>query len=146
MAGYFSFQKLITATIVKAVYFIGFLLLSAGSITLIVWAGMRLNAANIDRQLGWRYVATGAAALVVGNVAWRILCEFWIVIFNINDQLELRGATVTRIREVSEPALAERRVITPIEETTGPRSEEKIFGDRDELRIQRPANSVLGLS
>jgi Domain of unknown function (DUF4282) len=87
MADYFSFQKLITTRFVKAIYFVGFLALIAGGLGLIGWAGMRLHDANISRDLGWRYVAVGAAAVLVGNLAWRILCEFWIVLFNIHSHL-----------------------------------------------------------
>jgi len=51
MSGYFSFQKLITTSIVRAVYFLGFVILSTLSITLIVWAGLQLHDANIPRQV-----------------------------------------------------------------------------------------------
>ena len=63
MSAYFSFERMITPSFVKVVYFLGFLVLTAGSIGLIVWAGLQLNDATIDRTLGWRYVAFGAAEM-----------------------------------------------------------------------------------
>lgn len=87
MAGFFSFRRLITPSFIKAIYVIGFLLLTAGGIAFSAWAGWRLNEATISRELGWRYVAYGVAVLIFGNLLWRIVCEFWIVIFNLHDEL-----------------------------------------------------------
>ena len=87
MSGYFSFQKLISTWFVQVMYFVGFLLISAGGIGLAVWAGLRLRDANISRELGWRYVAAGVGALILGNLLWRVFCECWVVIFNLYHEL-----------------------------------------------------------
>jgi hypothetical protein len=87
MPGYFSFQKYITSSFVKAIYFLGFLALTAGGIGLAGWAAMRLYEASIPRELGWYYVASGAGILLVGNLVWRVFCEIWIVLFNIHARL-----------------------------------------------------------
>lgn len=87
MPGYFSFQKYITSSFVKAVYFLGFLALTAGGIGLAGWAAMRLYEASIPRELGWYYVASGGGILLVGNLVWRVFCEIWIVLFNIHARL-----------------------------------------------------------
>ena len=87
MPGYFSFQKCITSSFVKAIYFLGFVALTAGGIGLASWAAMRLYEANIPRGLGWYYVASGAAIVLVGNLVWRVFCEIWIVLFNIHARL-----------------------------------------------------------
>ena len=151
MTGYFSFQRLITTSIVKVIYALGFFALSIGSIALIVWAGLRLNDANIDRQLGWRYVAIGAAALVVGNLAWRMICEFWIVLFNVNHHLAsidhatnfLQPHKVSEVQFVERRATVERRLpnsrpeVEPTREVTLPA--------RETFKADRPAG-VLGLS
>lgn len=112
MADYFSFDRLITPTIVKIVHFLGFLILSAAGITLIVWAGLRLNDATIAREQGWRYVAIGAATVVVGNLAWRVICEFWMVLFNMHDQLASLGQAtiVNTVPKLPETHLFEQRV------------------------------------
>jgi len=75
--GYFSFDKMITPAFVKVLYFLGFLALTAAGVGLAVWAGMQLNDATISRSLGWRYVALGVAAVVVGNIVWLVFCELW---------------------------------------------------------------------
>lgn len=87
MDGYFSFGRFITKSFVKALYFLGFILLTFGGVALAVWAGLRLQDASISRQLGWRYVAIGIGAVIVGNLLWRIFCEFWIVLFKIHARL-----------------------------------------------------------
>jgi hypothetical protein len=87
MSNYFSFDRFITKPFVKALYFTGFIILTAGGLALATWAGMRLHDASISRLLGWRYVALGIGTVVVGNLLWRICCEFWIVLFNMHARL-----------------------------------------------------------
>ena len=150
MSGYFSFQRMISPTIVKVVYFLGFLILSSLSVTLLVWAGLRLNNANIARQLGWRYIAYGAAALIVGNIAWRLICEFWMVLFTINDHLSLSNQVVTvrHVQRIPEPQFVERRN-APRERRVADGATEtparEVVQKETHFREPRPA-SVLGLS
>jgi len=87
MGAYFSFERMITTTFVKVIYFIGFLAITAGGVALAVWAGMQLNDARIDRVLGWRYVAAGVGLVVIGNLVWRLFCELWVVLFEIHAEL-----------------------------------------------------------
>src|SRR5260370_24300056 len=87
MAGYFSFDKMITRSFVKVLYFLGFLALTGAGIALATWAGMRLHDASIPRQIGWQYVAVGAGVLLIGNLVWRITCELLIVLFNIHARM-----------------------------------------------------------
>ena len=147
MAGYFSFQKMISTSVVKVVYFLGFLILSSLSITLIVWAGLRLNSASIERQLGWRYVAYGAAALVVGNILWRVICEFCIVLFNINEQLSTNSQVVTvrHVQRVPETQYVERR-ISAIDRAGNDRAVEKETHELEPQFTHPRSASVLGLT
>ena len=138
MGAYFSFERMITTTFVKVVYFVGLLAITAGGVALAVWAGMQLNDARIDRVLGWRYVAEGVGLVVIGNVVWRVFCELWVVLFEIHAELvsvryvlNLNGL---RIRE----APVERDVIVEREEVVRPR--EVVVQDHT------PHASVLGLS
>jgi hypothetical protein len=152
MAGYFSFDRLITPTIVKIVYFLGFLILSAAGITLIVWAGLRLHDASIAREQGWRYVAIGAAAVVIGNLAWRVICEFWMVLFNINAQFaSLDQATiVSSVPKLPETHLIEQRVAVRDRHVPNHRVEVEAASEvpseeSEHLKTHRAA-SVLGLT
>ena len=85
--GYFSFERMITTTFVKELYFLGFIAITVAGIALAVWAGMKLNDAAIARDLGWRYVVAGVAMAILGNVVWRVFCELWVVLFGIHSEL-----------------------------------------------------------
>jgi hypothetical protein len=144
MSAYFSFERMITPSFVKVVYFLGFVVLTAGGIGLMVWAGLQLNDASIDRNLGWRSVAAGAAALVIGNIVWRVACELWVVLFGIHEELvTLRYASqpvhferhVDRVVEEPAPIATQRRELQPTDLVT-----------RDDQIVAPPRAGVLGLS
>ena len=118
MGAYFSFERMITTTFVKVVYFLGFLAITAGGVALAVWAGMQLNDARIDRVLGWKYVAAGVGLVVIGNVVWRVFCELWVVLFEIHAELVSvrHGLNLNGLRVREEPV--EREVV---EEVVRPR-------------------------
>ena len=140
--GYFSFERMITPAFVKVVYFIGFVALTVAGVALAVWAGMQLNDATIDRSLGWRYVAAGVAAVVVGNIVWRVFCELWVVLFGIHSELiSIRYAlNLNGLRYTYEEPV-EREVITEREEIVTPR--EVVVHDEDRTA---PRQGILGLS
>src|SRR5215813_8400076 len=85
--GYFSFERMITTTFVKVLYFLGFVAITSAGVALAVWAGMQLNDATISRALGWRYFAFGVALVVLGNIVWRVFCELWVVLFGIHAEM-----------------------------------------------------------
>jgi hypothetical protein len=118
MGAYFSFERMVTTTIMKVVYFLGFLAITAGGVALAVWAGMQLNDARIDRVLGWRYVAAGVAAVVIGNIVWRVFCELWVVLFEIHAELvSVRyGVNLNGMRVQEDPVVVDREeVVRPRE-------------------------------
>lgn len=136
MPGYFSFQKLITPHFVKVIYVLGFIALTAGGIVLAIWAGLGLRSATLPTRMGVYYIAIGAGIAIVGSLAWRVLCELWIVLFNIHSLLgsverETRHEPIQRELASEEPRVELRQNVTP------PERETRITG--------RPA-SVLGLS
>jgi hypothetical protein len=150
MAGYFSFNRMISTTLVKVVYFLGFLALSSLSITLIVWAGLRLNNANIARDLGWRYVVYGGAALIVGNIVWRMICELWIVLFSINDHLSLNNQVISvrQVQRIPETQFVERRTSIRDRRVSDFANETPVREvEQKDTQFQGPRTaSVLGLS
>lgn len=142
MAGYFSFERMITPAFVKVIYFLGFLALTAGGVALAVWAGMQLNDATISRALGWRYVAAGVAAVVLGNILWRVLCELWVVLFGIHSELiSVRYALNLNGLRYTEEEPIQRDVITEREEIVRPR--EVVVHEDDRVA---PRHGILGLS
>ena len=109
MGAYFSFERMITTTFVKVVYFVGFLAITAGGVALAVWAGMQLNDARIDRVLGWRYLTAGVGLVVIGNIVWRVFCELWVVLFEIHAELVAvrYGLNLNSLRVREEPEVVE---------------------------------------
>jgi hypothetical protein len=140
--GYFGFHRMITPVFVKTLHFLGFLILTSGGIGIAVWAGLRLYEASIARELGWRYVIIGAGAATVGNLIWRVFCEFWIVLFSINNHLALASGTLP-VSKVKSGSIVmpevERDEISSHLKAPEPTRKEK------ERYTSRPA-SVLGLS
>ena len=142
MGAYFSFERMITTAFVKVVYFIGFLALTTAGVALAVWAGMKLNDATIDRMLGWRYVAAGAALLIIGNIIWRVFCELWVVLFGIHSELVSTRYALnlnSLRRPLDEPV--ERELFPEREEYVRPRD---VVVHREEQVA--PRHGVLGLS
>jgi hypothetical protein len=78
VAEFISFRQLITPDIIRIVYLLGVLALSISSI---------YYAFFNPRQTVSAAIAYGLGILIVGNVAWRVLCEFYIVIFSIHEAL-----------------------------------------------------------
>lgn len=115
MGAYFSFERMITTSFVKVIYFLGFVAITAAGVALTVWAGMQLNDAGIDRVLGWRYVAAGVGLVVIGNIVWRVFCELWVVLFEIHAELvSVRyGLNLNGLRVREEPVVEE--VVRPRE-------------------------------
>ena len=138
MGSYFSFERMITPSFVKVVYFLGFIALTAAGVALAVWAGMQLNDATIDRMLGWRYVAYGVALVVVGNIIWRVFCELWVVLFGIHEELVSvrHGINLYGLRTTTEEP------IEPEEEIVRPRE----VVAHEERSAPHHAGGVLGLS
>jgi hypothetical protein len=140
--GYFSFDRMITTSFVKALYFLGFIAITASGVALAVWAGIKLNEATIARDLGWRYVAAGVAMLILGNIVWRIFCELWVVLFGIHSELVAMGyaLNLNGLRRVPEGPIR-RDVIEERENVIRPREVVVHTEDRP-----APHHGVLGLS
>jgi len=145
MSGYFSFQKLISTWFVQVMYFVGFLLISAAGIGLAVWAGMHLSDATISRELGWRYVAAGVGAVVLGNLLWRVFCECWIVMFRLRDELIAIRHTIGGPRVyTSEPHIEEYEHVDVARVPRAPEvTDHRSF---EEAHETHRGASVLGLS
>ena len=132
MPGYFSFQKLITPRFVKFIYAVGLLALTAGGIALAIWAGLGLRARTMPTRMGIYYIAIGAGIAIVANLFWRVLCEIWIVLFNMHNLLgSIESETVNRALLSEEHPIELRKDVTERE--------------NEALDTRAPA-SVLGLT
>ncbi len=136
MPGYFSFQKLITPRFVKFIYVVGLLAMTAGGIGLAIWAGLGLRSATLPTRMGVYYIAIGAGVAIVGNLVWRVLCEIWIVLFNIHNLLgsiesETRYAPVERALPSEEDRVELRQ---------------EVIEREHEARVTGRQASVLGLT
>jgi hypothetical protein len=73
---FFNFEKLITHSLIKGVYFLGVIGITLLSI-LAIFIGSE------DEKI------YGFLALIFGNLLWRIVCELMILIFNIHETLKM---------------------------------------------------------
>ena len=139
MSGYFSFQKLITPRFVKFIYVVGLMAVTAGGIGLAIGAGLGLRSATLPTRMGVYYIAIGAGVVILGNLVWRVLCEIWIVLFNIHSLL---GSIESETRHVH----VQREL--PGEEHPVELRQDVIEREQEAARVTghgQPA-SVLGLS
>lgn len=74
MSDFFNFKRLITTEIIGAVYVIGFLAITIGSIVAMFSGSSEA-------------FVSGLAGVTIGNVVWRLVCESAIVLFNMHDKL-----------------------------------------------------------
>jgi lipoprotein signal peptidase len=80
--GYFSFQKMISPTLIKVVYVIGVVGIMVAAIYM-VFAGTKEteDTAKLVKVLSALLLAT------VGNLLWRLVCEQVILLFSIHERL-----------------------------------------------------------
>jgi len=76
--GYFSFQKMISGTLIKIMYAIGLIAITIGGVGVII--------DGFNQRRGGELIVLGGLALVIfGNLIWRIICEGLIIIFSIHE-------------------------------------------------------------
>lgn len=140
--GYFSFERMVTTTFVKVLYFLGLIAITAAGVALAVWAGIKLNDATIARDLGWRYVAAGVAMVILGNIVWRVFCELWMVLFGIHSELvSIRyGLNLNSLRQPTEEPIR-KEIVAEHEDLI--RRPEVVVHTEDR---HAPRHGVLGLS
>lgn len=91
--GFFSFRTLISPIVIKIIYVLGMLGLTIGGIVMIKMGldVMSLGAEKLNifgRQISFnRQILIGITLIVLGNLAWRLVCEGWILLFRMRDIL-----------------------------------------------------------
>jgi len=78
--GFFSFRTMVSRTLIQIIYILGMIAFSIGGISIIV------QAVNSRYGSGENFMM-GLGVLILGNLIWRIICEAWILLFNIHDVL-----------------------------------------------------------
>jgi hypothetical protein len=86
---FFTFERLITPTVIKVVYWIGLVVIIVGGLINFFWM------ISID---GLTALLT-LVGIVIGLLFWRVFCEGIIVVFNMLARLtEIRDALTGRTR------------------------------------------------
>jgi hypothetical protein len=84
MNNFFRFDRLITPTFIKIIFWVGLVLTVLGGLAVLI-------AANGGVKI------IGLIYLVVGPILWRIYCEILIVVFKMNESLiAIRDNTTPR--------------------------------------------------
>jgi hypothetical protein len=82
-AEYFAFRELVTPQLIKVVYIVGALFITAAGILSIVSPDTldEYEAGPIVTRLG------GIAVILIGNLVWRMMCEGAILLFSLHELL-----------------------------------------------------------
>jgi len=85
MSAYISFKRFITPTFIMIIYILGALVITIGSFIIMF---VDFNVAGQGVSLGGGVgIIIGIVMLIFGNLAWRILCEYWVVQFRIYEEI-----------------------------------------------------------
>jgi hypothetical protein len=114
MAGYFSFHKLVSTSIIKTTYVIGMVLITLWGLAAIGFGiaslaqpdNIELRMFVAGQPLG--AIVLGAIGLVFGNLLWRLLCEGWILLFSMHELL----ASIAHSSGGSLPHVGYQRTLT----------------------------------
>jgi hypothetical protein len=82
-AEYFAFRELVTPQLIKVVYIVGALFITAAGVLSIVSPDTldEYEAGPIVTRLG------GIAVILIGNLVWRMMCEGAILLFSLHELL-----------------------------------------------------------
>jgi len=83
MIDFFNFKNMISNSLVKILYFIGFISITLGGVGLI---------SNNEAEIG-------LSLLIFGNLFWRLFCEGIIIIFSIHENLVSISKYVESIKQ-----------------------------------------------
>ena len=79
LGDFFSFKIMISLSIVKIIYAIGFVIITAIGIVTMV--------SGISDYSGFLGIIAGLMIILFGNIVWRVLCEWWVVFFSMHEQI-----------------------------------------------------------
>lgn len=85
MSEYIGFKRFITPTFIMVIYILGALVITIGSF-IIMFVDFNVGGAGVSLG-GGVGIIIGIVMLIFGNLAWRILCEYWVVQFRIYEEI-----------------------------------------------------------
>jgi hypothetical protein len=87
---FINFEELITPTVITIVYILGVILIVLGSLVIMALSFFPASSSVYSRtapSFDGMTMVLGLLYLVFGNIFWRLLCEFIVVVFKINDHI-----------------------------------------------------------
>ena len=78
--GYFQFTDMISTSIIRGLHIIGFVVITLGSAGFII---LEVFSSYPDSK----NIMVGVVVLIFGSLAWRLICEAWILFFRIHESL-----------------------------------------------------------
>jgi len=93
---YWNFEKLITKNAMTLIYIIGVFLLTVGGLAMLL-VGLTTHYSNsITADYLFYLMVFGVLVMTLGNLFWRIFCEIIIILFRINENLEVINQSLNK--------------------------------------------------
>ncbi len=83
---YFSFRYMVTPGLIGVIYLLGAVIITAVAIWVLIEGPLNVTGAPLPPSAPTGRLGA-VVLLVVGNVAWRVICEFYMVAFRIHDAI-----------------------------------------------------------
>lgn len=83
MGDYFAFRTFVSSVLIRACYAMGVVLITLAGVVLLYRGASDMTDAAFSSTNGALTLLLGLATLTFGNLAWRIVCELWILFFRI---------------------------------------------------------------
>lgn len=81
-----TFERMVSPTLIKILYWVGLGLIALSGLGIMFSGGM-MGADMHGGGLTFGSFVGGLLFMVFGGLFWRVMCEFWIVVFAIYDRL-----------------------------------------------------------
>jgi len=92
LGDFFAFRKMVSLSLMKILYAIGVIFVTAIGIIAFIsitaggngWGGYVGSPFHLlGRFLGG--AVAGGCIILIGNLAWRVVCEWWAVLFSVHE-------------------------------------------------------------
>jgi hypothetical protein len=95
--GFFSFQTFISPLLIKVIYVLGVMGILAASIAVSFMPADRVLP-DVPFPPKVKSISLSVIILIVGNLVWRMVCEFWMVLFSMRASLIVIARRLRRQR------------------------------------------------